>query len=91
MIDKPISDKQYQKYLEIESFWAMLKRWYYGTYHKTSEKHLDRYVNEFAERQNNRDADTTDQMACIVIGMGGKQLRYRELITDNGLSSGARS
>ena len=38
----------------IESFWAMLKRGYYGTYHRMSEKHLQRYVTEFAGRHNVR-------------------------------------
>ena len=34
----------------IESFWAMLKRGYVGTYHQMSKKHLGRYVHEFAGR-----------------------------------------
>lgn len=64
----------------IESFWSMLKRGYYGTYHKMSKRHLHRYVNEFTGRHNIRDLDTIDQMAVIVSGMIGKRLRYKELI-----------
>ena len=75
----------------MESFWAMLKRGHQGIYHKMSPKHLDRYCQEFAGRHNARDADTIDQMTVIVEGMDGKRLRYRELIADNGLDSGARS
>ena len=75
----------------MESFWAMLKRGYNGTFHKFSEKHLDRYVAEFAGRHNIRPRDTLDMMQSVVIGMDGKRLRYRDLIADNGLPSGARS
>ena len=75
----------------MESFWAMLKRGYQGTFHKFSEKHLDRYVREFAGRHNIRPRDTIDMMQSVAIGMAGKRLRYRDLIADNGLPSGARS
>ena len=64
----------------IESFWALLKRGYHGTYHKMSRKHLHRYVNEFAGRHNIRSLDTVDQMAAIVRGMDQKRLRYADLI-----------
>lgn len=74
----------------IESFWAMLKRGYQGTYHKFSEKHLGRYVGEFSGRHNIRPRDTLDMMRSVVIGMEGKRLRYHDLIADNGLPSGAR-
>ena len=75
----------------IESLWSMLKRAHMGTFHKLSPKHLDRYVQEFASRHNLRDEDTIDIMGEVVTGMRGKRLRYRELIADNGLASGARS
>ena len=75
----------------MESFWSMLKRAYMGTYHKISPKHLDRYVAEFSGRHNIRQADTLVQMAGLVKGMVGKRLRYRTLIADNGLPSGARA
>ena len=67
----------------IESFWSMLKRGYYGTYHKMSPKHLDRYVTEFEGRHNVRPADTLDQMDAMVRGMDQKRLRYADLIADN--------
>ena len=75
----------------IESFWSLLKRGYYGTYHRMSIKHLQKYVNEFAGRHNIRNLDTIDQMTVMVRGMNGKRLTYRDLIEENGLPSGARS
>ena len=64
----------------VESFWAGLKRGYIGTYHHMSEKHLRRYVLEFAGRHNDRPSDTDAQMKHIVEGMEGKRLRYDDLI-----------
>ncbi len=63
----------------IESFWALLKRGYHGTYHNMSVKHLQRYVNEFAGRHNLRGMDTIDQMAAIAKGFDKKRLRYQDL------------
>jgi transposase-like protein len=64
----------------IESFWAMLKRGYKGTYHKMSAKHLSRYVIEFAGRHNVRDLDTIAQMTALARGLNGKRLRYADLV-----------
>ena len=64
----------------IESLWSMLKRGYNGTYHHFTEKHLQRYVNEFAGRRNIRRLDTIKQMAKTVAGLVGKRLRYEDLI-----------
>ena len=75
----------------VESFWSMLKRAHIGTFHKLSPKHLDRYVKEFAGKHNLRDLDTLAQMKAVVLRLAGKSLHYRELIADNGLSSGAHS
>ena len=64
----------------IESFWAMLKRGYHGTFHKMSGKHLHRYVNEFAGRQTIRESDTIEQMTFLAQGVVGKRLPYKELV-----------
>ena len=60
----------------MESFWSMLKRAHKGTFHHFWAKHLQRYVNEFAGRQNIR------AMAHIVARLIGKRLMYRDLIAE---------
>ena len=65
----------------VESFWAMLKRGYYGTYHKMSPKHLQKYLDEFADRTNVRQMDTIEQIKVAVAGLVGKRLTYKELIS----------
>ena len=64
----------------MESFWASMKRGYYGVYHQMSVKHLRRYVVEFAGRHNVRDLDTLAQMVALARGMDGRRLRYQDLI-----------
>ncbi len=38
----------------IENFWSMLKRGIVGQYHNVSEKHLNKYIDEFCFRYNER-------------------------------------
>lgn len=64
----------------VESFWALLKRGYYGTYHQMSAKHLDHYVRELSGHHNARPVETIDQLKLIVQGMVGKRLRNEDLI-----------
>ena len=64
----------------IKSFWSLFKRGYYGTYHRMSDKHLHRYVNECAGRHNIRDLDTMAQTVLLAQGMVGKRLRYKDLV-----------
>lgn len=42
----------------IESFWAVLKRGIIGQFHKVSLRYLNRYIDEFVYRFNNRKVDS---------------------------------
>ena len=63
----------------IESFRALLKRGYVGTYHHMSAKHLGRYIAEFAYRHNQGWTNNIPTLAKTVDGMLGRRLTYREL------------
>lgn len=54
----------------IEGFWSQMKRSIDGTYHAVSEKHLQKYVDEFAYRYSHRSASQPLflQMLSAVVG-----------------------
>ena len=60
----------------------MIKRGYVGVYHKMSEKHLQRYVDEYVGRHNNRDGSTMRIISSVAKAMMGKRLTYEELTTE---------
>ena len=51
-----------------------------------SPAHLQRYVNEFAGRHNQRPYDTEVQMRMVVQGMERKRLRYKDLKVGRGVT-----
>lgn len=63
----------------MESFWSLLKRGYYGTYHRMSPEHLQRYIDEFVGRHNIRGLDTIEQMEETAKGLVRKLLTYKML------------
>ncbi|MDD4413202.1 MAG: IS1595 family transposase [Oscillospiraceae bacterium] len=54
---KAFSDNNGTHTNNIESFWATLKRGVYGIYHHISIEYMQRYIDEFCFRYNNRDND----------------------------------
>jgi transposase-like protein len=46
----------------IEGFWSLLKRGIKGQFHHISKKYLDKYVDEFCWRYNNRDEGAFDRL-----------------------------
>ncbi len=63
----------------IENFWSVLKRGLYGIYHQVSNKHLERYLNEFAARFNSRDLKSDERFNQFLKDSEGA-LSYKALI-----------
>ena len=61
-----------------ESFFALMKRGHYGTFHHWSRKHLFRYCHEFSFRWNLRDLSDGERTVIAIMGSIGKRLMYRE-------------
>jgi transposase-like protein len=65
----------------IEGFFGILKRGLRGIYQHVGEEHLNRYVNEFAFRYNNRvalDVNDAERAQLLLEGISGKRLTYRQ-------------
>lgn len=65
----------------IENFWSVLKRGIYGIYHSVSEKHLERYLDEFANRFNERQSTNQGRFEKFVNQSPDKRLKYKDLIS----------
>jgi transposase-like protein len=64
-----------------ESYFAILKRGIYGTFHHVSEAHLHRYLAEFDFRYSNRSVlgvSDTERTVNALRGIVGKRLTYRD-------------
>lgn len=67
----------------IEGFWSQLKRGIYGVYHWASNKHIQRYVNEFAFRYNTKNKEIYSEITrfnCVLQNALNKRLKYSWLI-----------
>ena len=63
----------------VESFWALLKRGYKGTFHYISWEHLHRYCNEFAYRLNAGLGNGFGIIGGVVDRMFGERLTWQRL------------
>lgn len=63
----------------IEGFWGLLKRGIIGIYQFTSDKHLQRYCDEFAYRYNIRSLSQGEQFNLTLIN-SDERLSYKQLI-----------
>ena len=64
----------------LEGWFSLLKRGVNGTFHHVSDKHLDRYINEFVFRYNNRKIDDGMRSILAIIQVKDKRLNYKESI-----------
>lgn len=64
----------------IENFWSVLKRGIYGIYHQVSEKHLNRYLNEYASRFNARLELPQERIENFLL-KSEQRLTYKNLIS----------
>lgn len=65
----------------IEGYWGLLKRGITGIYHWASEKHIQRYVNEFSYRYNTKESEEGDRFIDLLQLTNNKRLRYKSLIS----------
>ena len=67
----------------IESFWAVLKRGFYGVFHWFSSKHTQRYVNEFAFRMDKGSVrrHSYERMDSALAKMFKGRTTYNEIIS----------
>jgi transposase-like protein len=60
-----------------ESFFSLLKRGVYGSFHHVSKEHLPRYCDEFSFRWNNRHLNSGERFVTGLKKAEGKRLTYK--------------
>ena len=67
---------------EVESYFSLLKRGVYGTFHHVSPQHLQRFVDEFDFRWSNRFVSDTERTFIAIGQASGKRLMYRKPVAE---------
>jgi len=60
----------------IESYWSILKRGFYGTFHHVDAAYLGMYLPEFEFRYNRREITDAERFASLVGQVSGKRLTW---------------
>ena len=63
-----------------ESFFSLLKRGVYGSWHHVSREHLPKYADEFAFRWNHRKVTDGARTVAAIKATEGRRLTYRQVI-----------
>lgn len=63
----------------IEGMWSQFKKGICAVYHKTTRKHLQKYVDEYTFRYNYRNLSAQKQIDCVISNMQCR-LKYKDLI-----------
>lgn len=63
----------------IENFWSVLKRGLHGVYHQVSDKHLERYLDEFSARFNTRSLTSQERFEKFLLD-SESALSYKRLV-----------
>jgi transposase-like protein len=63
-----------------ESFFSLLKRGVYGSFHHVSREHLARYAHEFEFRWNTRGMTDGERLEVAIEQTEGKRLTYRQCV-----------
>ncbi|HTC04210.1 MAG TPA: IS1595 family transposase [Xanthobacteraceae bacterium] len=61
----------------VEGFFGLFKRGVMGSFHHISEKHMDRYLNEFSFRWDLRKVTDSERTVEVIKAVEGKRLMYR--------------
>jgi transposase-like protein len=51
----------------VENFWSLLKRGITGIYHHASQKHINKYIQEYVFRFNHRKSTTKQRMETLIL------------------------
>lgn len=66
----------------VEGFFGLFKRGVMGSFHHISEKHMDRYLNEFSFRWDLRKVTDSERTVEAIKASEGKRLMYRQSLED---------